>query len=110
MKLVIAYVRPEMLDSVIYALHSVKGLRGASVFDGEGFGAWRMDATPEAIEHESSNFRPNRRLEIVCSEEVAPAVIEAVQANAHTGIPGDGLVYTLDVGNCMKIRTGEMGI
>ncbi len=107
MKIVIAYVKPEMLDDVLYALHEVKGLRGASICDGRGFGAWRLDESPEAIQREPGNFRPHVRMEILCSDEVAAEVAKAISASARTGMPGDGLVFTVDADTCIRIRTGE---
>ena len=107
MKIVIAYVKPEMFDNVVYALHEVKGLRGASVCDGRGFGAWRLDETPEAIQRESENFRPHARIEIICSDDVAEKVVEVISTGARTGMPGDGLVFTVDAEKCIRIRTGE---
>ena len=107
MKIVIAYVRPEMFDDVVYALHAVKGLRGASISDGRGFGAWRLDESPEAIQKESGNFRRHVRLEIICSDDVAAEVVKTISTSGRTGIWGDGLVFTMDVGTCIRIRTGE---
>ncbi len=107
MKIVIAYIRPEMLDDVIYTLHGVEALRGASICDGRGFGAWRLDESPEAIQREPGNFRPHVRMEIACSDDVAAEVVKAISASAHTGMSGDGLVFTIDADTCVRIRTGE---
>ena len=107
MKIVIAYIKPEMLDDVVYALHGVEGLRGASVCDGRGFGAWRLDESPEAIQREPGNFRPNMRIEIVCSNEVAEEVVRVICASGRTGMSGDGLVFTVGAEACIRIRTGE---
>ena len=107
MKIVIAHIKPEMLADVVYALHGVEGLRGASICDGRGFGAWRLDESPEAIQRESSNFRPHVRMEIACSDEVAAEVVKAISKSARTGMSGDGLVFTIDADTCIRIRTGE---
>jgi len=107
MKIVIAYIKPEMLDDVAYALHGVEGLRGASICDGRGFGAWRVDEPPDAIQREPGNFRPNMRIEIVCSDDVAAEVVEAICTNGHTGKLGDGIVVTSEADTCIRIRTGE---
>jgi len=107
MKVVIAYIKPGMLDDVVYALHGVEGLRGASICDGRGFGAWRLDESPEAIQREPGNFRPHVRLEIVCSDDVAAEVVKVINASARTGMSGDGLVFTIGADTCTRIRTGE---
>lgn len=95
------------MNDVVYALHEIQGLRGASICDGRGFGAWRMDKPPEATQRETENFRPHVRIEIVCSDEVASAVVNCISENARTGLPGDGLVFTIDVDSCVRIRTGR---
>ncbi len=106
MKLVVAYIKPDLLDDVMYALHNVGGLRGASVADGRGFGAWRMDLTPEELDREPSNYRPHVRIEVVCSDDTAPAIAQTIADNARTGLPGDGVVYTTPVSECLSVRTG----
>ena len=107
MKLVVAYIKPELLDDVTYALHNIDGLRGASITEGRGFGAWRMDLTPEELDREPSNFRPHVRIEVVCSDDTARTIAKTIADNARTGLPGDGLVHTVAVGECVRVRTGE---
>jgi nitrogen regulatory protein P-II 2 len=34
-------------------------------------------------------------------------VVEAIQASANTGAIGDGKIFVLDVGQAVRIRTGE---
>ena len=107
MKIVVAYIKPEMLADVVYALHGVEGLRGASVCDGRGFGARRLDESPEAIQRGPSNFRPHVRMETVCSDDIAAEVVKAISASGRTGMSGDGLVFIIDADTCIRIRTGE---
>ena len=39
--------------------------------------------------------------------EIADRVVEAIQAAANTGAIGDGKIFMLDVGQAVRIRTGE---
>ena len=107
MKIVIAYIKPEMLDNVVYALHGVKDLHGSSICEARGFGMWRMNESPEEVQRETGNFLPNIRIEIVCSENVANKVINVIKENSRTGMSGDGIVFTADADKCFSIRTGE---
>ncbi|MCD6327266.1 P-II family nitrogen regulator [bacterium] len=107
MKIVIAYIKPEMLSDVVYALHGLEGLRGASICDGRGFGAWRLDESPEAVQREPGNFRPHARIEIACSDNMTAEVMKTICESARTGMPGDGLVFSIDADTCVRICTGE---
>ncbi|WP_235524061.1 P-II family nitrogen regulator, partial [Sphingomonas sp. Leaf33] len=50
---------------------------------------------------------PKIKIEVVCASDVAPGAIEAIQAAANTGAIGDGKIFVLDVGQAVRIRTGE---
>ena len=40
---------------------------------------------------------------------VNPALDEAIQHNAHTGLPGDGVIVVSEATEVVRIRTGERG-
>jgi nitrogen regulatory protein P-II 2 len=50
---------------------------------------------------------PKVKVEVVCDAAVADRVVEAVQQAANTGAIGDGKIFVLDVGQAVRIRTGE---
>jgi nitrogen regulatory protein P-II 2 len=50
---------------------------------------------------------PKIKIEVVCSVELADRVVETIQASANTGAIGDGKIFVLDVGQAVRIRTGE---
>ena len=39
--------------------------------------------------------------------DLADRVVETIQASANTGAIGDGKIFVLDVGQAVRIRTGE---
>ncbi|PNB40266.1 transcriptional regulator, partial [Pseudomonas sp. FW305-130] len=43
----------------------------------------------------------------VCGADLADKVVEAIQASTNTGAIGDGKIFVLDVGQAVRIRTGE---
>ena len=43
------------------------------------------------------------------ADDLAPRVVEATQAAANSGAIGDGKIFVLDVGQAVRIRTGETG-
>ena len=49
------------------------------------------------------------KLEIVVPDRLVERVVNIIQANAHTGSPGDGKIFVYPVEDVIKIRTGERG-
>jgi len=92
MKLIIAVVRPFVIDRLVVAFENIESFPGVTVTDTEGFGL-RVTTPDDAI----NPFRPNKRLEIVCADEMAAPIIAAVKEQAHTGRKGDGFVIVLNV-------------
>ncbi len=109
MKLITAYVKPNMLTNVTFALHKVEGLAGASISEGQGFGRHRMQEPPGEVEREESNVHPHVRIEIACADNVAAAIVDAIEKNAHTGLHGDGLIHVQPLEDCVRICGGERG-
>ena len=55
--------------------------------------------------------RPKIKFEIVVSsEEWERKTIEAIQKSAFTGEVGDGKIFSYEVRNVVKIRTGERDV
>ena len=46
---------------------------------------------------------------VVSSEEWERKTIEVIKKTAFTGHPGDGKIFSYDVRQAVKIRTGETG-
>ena len=56
-------------------------------------------------------MRPKIKFEIVVSsEEWERKTIEAIQKSAFTGEVGDGKIFSYEVRNVVKIRTGERDV
>jgi nitrogen regulatory protein P-II 1 len=49
------------------------------------------------------------KLEIIVKEDQVEAVLESISAAAKTGRIGDGKIFVTDVGEVVRIRTGETG-
>jgi nitrogen regulatory protein P-II 2 len=106
MKLVIAIIKPFKLDEVRAALTDV-GVTGMTVSEVKGFGRQKGQTEIYRGAEYSTNMVPKIKIEIVCDTDLAPHVVEAVQAAANTGAIGDGKIFVLDVGQAVRIRTGE---
>jgi nitrogen regulatory protein P-II 1 len=53
------------------------------------------------------NFVPKVKLEIVVNAAMADQVVETIQKTAKTDKIGDGKIFVLDVGQAVRVRTGE---
>ena len=106
MKLVIAIIKPFKLDEVREAL-TVLGVAGMTVTEVKGFGRQKGQTEIYRGAEYATNMVPKVKLEIVCDGDLAPRVVETVQQAANTGAIGDGKIFVLDVGQAVRIRTGE---
>jgi nitrogen regulatory protein P-II 2 len=106
MKLIIAIIKPFKLDEVREALGGV-GIAGMTVTEVKGFGRQKGQTEIYRGAEYSTNMVPKIKIEIACGAEIADRVVEAIQASASTGAIGDGKIFVLDVGQAVRIRTGE---
>jgi nitrogen regulatory protein P-II 2 len=105
-KLVIAIIKPFKLDEVREALSGV-GVAGMTVTEVKGFGRQKGQTEIYRGAEYSTNMVPKIKIEVVCASDLVGAVVEAIQASANTGAIGDGKIFVLDVGQAVRIRTGE---
>lgn len=109
MKEVKAYIKPHKLTPVILALHKLDGVTGISILDGRGQGRGRAAHASDRVIKDMVNYAPHARIEIVCSDKLAEAVVNTIQEAAHTGTRGDGKIYVTNVETAVRISTGERG-
>jgi nitrogen regulatory protein P-II 2 len=106
MKLVTAIIKPFKLDEVREALTSI-GVAGMTVTEVKGFGRQKGQTEIYRGAEYSTNMVPKIKVEVVCATDMTDRVVEAIQASANTGAIGDGKIFVLDVGQAVRIRTGE---
>ncbi len=120
MKEIKAIIQPFMLTRVVTALHKIEGLPGITISDIKGFGKSRgkklsLSGIPpeegenDNIEEGVYEFIPKVKIEMVVQDEMVEEVLATIQENAHTGNPGDGKIFVIEVSNVVKIRTNERG-
>ena len=109
MKLVIAYIQPEKLNSVKQALYEA-GITKMSVTNSLGCGQ-------QGGYHESYrgvdievNLLKKIRLEIGVNEDFVKPTVDAIVRGAKTGTIGDGKIFITSLDECIRIRTGESGM
>ena len=98
MKLIIAIVRPFTIDRLVVAFEDIEGFPGMTIMDSEGFG--RLVTKPnDAL----NPFKPYKRIEIACNDEMVESIVAAIRANAHTGKKGDGIILVIPIENAYLI-------
>ena len=108
MKLVMAIIQPFKLDAVREAL-TERGVQGLTISEVRGYG--RQKGQPEIYRgaEYKVDFVPKVRIEVVVDDGEVDGIVEAVRSAAHTGKIGDGKIFVLNVGETVRIRTGETG-
>ncbi|HDZ69466.1 MAG TPA: P-II family nitrogen regulator [Phycisphaerales bacterium] len=108
MKLVIAYIQPHKLQDVKKALYKAEVYK-MSVTNALGCGAQQgYEESYRGIKFEV-NLLKKVRIEIAVNESFVKKTVEAIVEGARTGRIGDGKIFVLDLGECIRIRTGDKG-
>ena len=108
MKLLIAVIKPYKLDDVRDALSEV-GVQGLTVTEVKGFGRQKGHTELYRGAEYVVDFLPKTKLEIALNDEQVDTAIEAITKAAGTGKIGDGKIFVQDLGQVVRIRTGETG-
>ncbi|WP_443970198.1 P-II family nitrogen regulator [Sphingobium sp. CR28] len=108
MKLIMAIIKPFKLDEVREALSGL-GIAGMTVSEVKGFGRQKGQTEIYRGAEYTTNMVPKIKIEIVCDDGLASRVVEGIQQAANSGAIGDGKIFVLDVGQAVRIRTGETG-
>jgi len=108
MKFVTAIIKPFKLDEVREALSAI-GVQGITVIEVKGFGRQKGHTELYRGAEYVVDFLPKVKIEIAIADDLLDQVIEAVEKSANTGKIGDGKIFVFDLGQAIRIRTGESG-
>jgi nitrogen regulatory protein P-II 1 len=108
MKKIEAIIKPFKLDEVKEALHEV-GIKGITVTEAKGFGRQKGHTELYRGAEYVVDFLPKVKIEVVMEDMLVERAVAAIQQAAHTGRIGDGKIFVTDVGEAIRIRTGERG-
>ena len=108
MKLVVAYIQPDMLNSVKQELYK-KEIFKISVTNALGCGQQKgYTETYRGVDVEV-NLLKKVRVEIAVTEPFVEKTIEAIAAGARSGEIGDGKIFVIPIEQAVRIRSGEKG-
>ena len=108
MKKIEAIIQPFKLEPVKEALHEIS-VQGMTVTEVKGFGRQKgIREVYRGMEYQV-DFLPKVKIEIVAADDKVQAIIDTIVDKARTGRIGDGKIFVSDVGEILRIRTGEVG-
>jgi nitrogen regulatory protein P-II 1 len=108
MKKIEAIIRHFKLEEVKDALNGI-GVEGMTVSEVKGFGRQKGHKEQYRGAEYTVDFLPKVKLETVVTEDKSREVIDTILESARTGQIGDGKIFVTDLGNVIRIRTGESG-
>ena len=106
MKWIMAVIKPHKLDEVREAL-TAAGIQGMTVSEVKGFGRQKGHTEVYRGAEYTVDFVPKVKIEIVVTDDLAERAVSAIREVANTGQIGDGKIFVFDVGQAVRIRTGE---
>ena len=108
MKQITAIVKPFKLEEVREALAEV-GVTGLTVTEVKGFGRQKGHTELYRGAEYVVDFLPKVKVEVVVADGLVEKAMDAIVKAARTGKIGDGKIFVVDVGQVVRIRTGETG-
>ncbi|MBW7572138.1 P-II family nitrogen regulator [Caproiciproducens faecalis] len=108
MKKIEAFIRPEQLEDMKEILDTLQ-LSGLSIMQVMGCGnqkGWKEFVRGAEIDYQ---FLPKIKMEMIVLDEQADSVVDSIVSKAYTGEFGDGKIFISDIGDAVRIRTGERG-
>ncbi len=108
MKLVMAIIKPHKLDEVREALTGI-GIEGMTVTEARGFGRQKGHTEIYRGAEYAVHFVPKVEIKVGVDDDHAQQVVDTIRDAANTDKIGDGKIFVLELGEAVRIRTGETG-
>jgi nitrogen regulatory protein P-II 1 len=108
MKKIEAIIQPSRFDAVKSALQEV-GVEGMTVSEVRGHGRQKGHTEVYRGNEYTVDLLPKVKIEMVVSQALADAAIQAILRAAKTGKIGDGKIFVSNVDEAIRIRNEERG-
>jgi nitrogen regulatory protein P-II 1 len=108
LKKIEAIIREDKVNDVKDALTEI-GIVGLNMFEVRGHGRQGGIQLVGRAGTYQVNMLPKIQINIVLSDRNLEDAIEAILASAHTGEPGDGIIFVYPVEEVIRVRTRERG-
>lgn len=106
MKLIKAYIRLRMFESVRRALNK-EGYTSMTVMEAEGMGSYSDPKNRHGSLKLPGLHSKVVKLEMVSKTDHVDAIVNIIRENASTGHEGDGLIVVLPVERSIRVRDDE---
>jgi nitrogen regulatory protein P-II 2 len=106
MKYIVAIIQPDRLDDVLDILEQ-KEIHLVTVTNVMGRGRQKGISEVYRSHKEGGSLLKKVKVEVAVNEEYVQPTVEAIQTAARTGNVGDGKIFVLDLGQVIRIRTGD---
>jgi nitrogen regulatory protein P-II 1 len=107
-RLVTAVIKPFKIDDVRSALLAF-GVHGMTVTESTGYGRQRGHTEVYRGSEYTAQMLRKLRLDILVDDEDGDDIVNVLVRAARTGKIGDGKVWSVQVDNVVRVRTGERG-
>jgi nitrogen regulatory protein P-II 1 len=108
MKLITAIIKPFKLEEVRTAIAEA-GSQGMTVSEVRGYGRQKGHTEVYRGAEYTVDLIPKVRIEVLADDADVAGLTAAILSSAHTGEIGDGKVWSTDVDEVVRVRTGERG-
>jgi nitrogen regulatory protein P-II 1 len=108
MKKIEAIVRHFKLEDVKNALVE-KGITGMTITEVRGFGRQKGHTEMYRGTEYRVDFVPKVKVEVIVDDGKVKTAVDTIVKAAQTGQIGDGKIFVSDIGDAIRIRTGETG-
>ncbi len=108
MKYIIAVIQPDRMHGVLDRLEKAD-IHLVTVTSVMGRGRQKGVAEVYRSHKEAGNLLKKVRLDIAVNDDYVKAAVEAIVGGAKTAQVGDGKIFVLELEECIRIRTGEIG-
>ncbi|HOE97395.1 MAG TPA: P-II family nitrogen regulator [Candidatus Sumerlaeota bacterium] len=106
MKMIRAIIQPHRLEAVRDAL-TQRGIMGMTVFEARGYGRQRGHTEVYRGAEYQVAFRPKIVADLVVPDNQVDDATDAIVSAAKSGSVGDGKIFIFEVGDAIRIRTGD---
>ena len=108
MKYIVAIIQPGKVEAVHNALLEI-GVSGLTTTEVQGYGRQKGKTEMYRGAEYNVNFLPKMKVEVAVSNKEVAKVVSAIKAASESGKIGHGKIFTFDLAEAMRIRTGETG-
>src|SRR5512140_1050473 len=108
MKKIEAIIQPFKLEDVREALKGV-GIDGMTITEVRGHGRQKGHTEVYRGHEYTVDLLPKIKLEMIMTDTVVDAAVDAIMKSAHSGKIGDGKIFIYPVEDVIRIRNEERG-